>query len=280
MNDRSRPHDRHDRHLVAALAADDLEPTVRADAEALVASCRDCAELLADLRVIALATAALPDVPRTRDFRITAADAARLRPSGWRALLDALGGARSSFSRPLAVGLTTIGLVGLLATTIPGALGGLSLGSAASAPEGGRYGLSVPAPGGVSAGGASAVASTAASAAPAAVSSAAASAADFGKGVEASGSSPRTTTGLDGQVAASPSPAAPGGVSAPGSKDRGGPVPGRQSEPSGDTNAFGAQSAGAGAAGPPLGLIASLVCLAAGLGLFVLGWSARRLDRR
>ena len=84
MHGTSEPHARHDRHLVAALAADDLEPIVRTEAETLVATCRDCAELFADLKVIAAATAALPDVPRTRDFRITAADAARLRPRGWR----------------------------------------------------------------------------------------------------------------------------------------------------------------------------------------------------
>ena len=136
MNGTSGAHERHDRTLVAALAADDLDPLGRAAAEAQVAACHDCAELLADLRVIARATAALPAIPRTRDFRVTAADAARLRPTGWRALLEVLGGARSSFSRPLAVGLTTLGLVGVLATTIPGALSGGfgAFGSAASSP--------------------------------------------------------------------------------------------------------------------------------------------------
>ena len=112
MHATSEPHARHDRHLVAALAAGDLEPIARTEAEALVATCDDCAELFADLKVIAAATAALPDVPRTRDFRITAADAARLRPRGWRALVDAIGGARAGFTRPLAAGLTTLGLVG------------------------------------------------------------------------------------------------------------------------------------------------------------------------
>ena len=274
MNEASRPHDRHDRHLVAALAADDLEPIVRTEADTMVASCRDCAELLADIRLIAAATSALPDIPRTRDFRISAVDAARLRPSAWRALLDALGGARSSFSRPLAVGLTTIGLVGLLATTIPGALGGLSLGgSAAALPEGGQYGLPVPAAGGASGG-----AGPAASAAPAALSSAAASAAVIDKSVQATGAPPLASANVDNQGAGSAS-SVPVGVSAPGSKDRGGPVAANPSGSSRDVTAFEAQSA-AEDAGPPLLLVASLVCLLAGLGLFAARWSARRLDRR
>jgi hypothetical protein len=273
MNEASRPHDRHDRHLVAALAADDLEPIVRIEAETLVASCHDCADLLADLRLIALATSALPDVPRTRDFRITAADAARLGPSGWRAFLDALGGARASFSRPLAVGLTTIGLVGLLATTIPGALGGLG-GSAASLPEGGQYGNPVPAFGSDSAAGAS----PAASPAPLAVSSAAASVADIGNGAEASGS-PRASLPLGFQAAGSPS-GGPGGIPAPGTKDGIGRGAGGQTGPSDDVTARDTQISGAGAAGPSLALIASLVCLVAGLGLFLLRWGVDRLARR
>ena len=37
MNGTSEPHARHDRYLVAALAAEDLEPGERIEAEALVA---------------------------------------------------------------------------------------------------------------------------------------------------------------------------------------------------------------------------------------------------
>jgi hypothetical protein len=127
MNPTDRSHERHDRHLVAALAADDLDPNVRAEAERLVASCRDCAQLQADLRSIALATAALLPVRRSRDFRLSPADAARLRPSGWHRVAEALAGARFAFTRPLAVGLATMGVVGILATSVP-------LGSGAAAP--------------------------------------------------------------------------------------------------------------------------------------------------
>ena len=62
----------HDETLVARLAADDLPETDRDAglARSLVAECPACAELLADLRAIAAATAVLPAPRRTRDFRL------------------------------------------------------------------------------------------------------------------------------------------------------------------------------------------------------------------
>jgi len=130
-------HDRHDLMLVAALAAGDASGREREDAEALVVSCADCALLLADLQAIGTATAALPPVPRTRDFRLTDADAARLRPSGWRRAVAWFRGGGSAAGRggalrPLAVGLTTLGIVGLVFSATPLAGG---LGSTASAPQ-------------------------------------------------------------------------------------------------------------------------------------------------
>ena len=286
-------HERHDRYLVAALAADDLERDVRAEAESLVRSCTDCALLLADLRSIASATHALPPVPRSRDFRITAADAARLRPAGWRALLDAIGGARAAFSRPLAVGLTTLGLVGILATAIPGTLTG-GLGSAGAAPGGPEVaaaptttrdaGLSnadgagkasfAPAASAAPAPGSGLAAATAAATA---VPSAAATA-DMGYlGPEASAAPSAAVV----QVLPNPSPkAVVGGPS--GGKDRvsaGGPADG--------SSAAGSPAAGlsdlfsnittSGGSGPAPLLIVSLVCLVAGLGLFAVRWAARRI---
>lgn len=282
MNGAPEPHERHDRHLVAALAADDLEPVVRTEAETLVASCRDCAELLADLRIIAAATAALPMVPRTRDFRITAADAARLRPTGWRGLLDAIAGARASFSRPLAAGLTTLGLVGLLVTTIPGALGGLSFGSAGAAPafgpEVGRNGGGSPvaaqAPGSNAADGA-------ASAAPVPNVSAAASAPTQGKvdllspssgqlSVQAVGSA---APGFVGAYGVPPGGSKGGGRSVTGAAEASAPV-------TDQTTADGRLAPTATTTGPPPLFLASLVCLVVGLALFVARWGARRLARR
>jgi hypothetical protein len=133
-------HDRHDPLLVAALAADDLAGTDRDQAIALTRSCADCATLHDDLLVLARATAAaLPPFPTpSRDFRLTPADAARLRPSGWRRLVAALSAPRSAVTRPLGVGLATLGLVGLLIGNVQ--LGGTTASQNAAAGPGSAYG--------------------------------------------------------------------------------------------------------------------------------------------
>jgi hypothetical protein len=127
-------HDQHDPLLVVALAAGDLAGTDRDRATALVAACADCSFLHDDLLAVARATAALPAARRPRDFRLTPADAARLRPLGWRRFVAAFAGPRLAFTRQLGVGLTTLGLAGLLFTALPGM--SLSLGgSTAAAPS-------------------------------------------------------------------------------------------------------------------------------------------------
>lgn len=127
-------HDRHDTMLVAALAAGDLAATDRDQAIALTASCSDCASLHDDLVAIARATATVPPpfAASGRDFRLTPADAARLRPGGWRRLVAAFSAPRAAFTRPLGVGLSTLGLVGLLIGNVQLTPGGTaSTGSAA-----------------------------------------------------------------------------------------------------------------------------------------------------
>jgi hypothetical protein len=114
------PHEGHDPLLVAAFAADDLVGADRDDATSLMDSCADCATLHADLVAIARATAVVPPPVRTtpRDFRLTEAEAARLRPGGWRRLADALRAPGRAALRPLGAGLTTFGLVGLLVANV------------------------------------------------------------------------------------------------------------------------------------------------------------------
>lgn len=123
-------HDRHDPMLVAALAADDLIGTDRDQAIALTSSCTECATLRDDLVALARATASAPPPIsiRPRDFQLTPADAARLRPTGWRRLVATLSSSRIVFSKPLGVGLVTLGLVGLLVGNVQ-----VQLGSGASA---------------------------------------------------------------------------------------------------------------------------------------------------
>lgn len=114
--------------LVAALDAGDLTGAERARAELLTTACAGCATLLADLGAIRGAMTALPVPARRRDYRISHEDAARLRPSAWRRFLDWLA-APGSTVRPLATGLATLGVVGLLLTAgLPG-LGGLGAGA-------------------------------------------------------------------------------------------------------------------------------------------------------
>ncbi|MGZ8527517.1 MAG: hypothetical protein ACXWWR_01885 [Candidatus Limnocylindrales bacterium] len=121
----------HDETLVVGLAADDLAPRELEAARGQVADCPACAELLADLRSIATATARLPRPQRTRDFRLTEADAARLRSPGWRRLLARLGSPGFAFTKPLAGGLAALGIAGLILASLPSAFGGAASSSGA-----------------------------------------------------------------------------------------------------------------------------------------------------
>lgn len=137
----------HDEFLVARLAADDLVGHEAGAANALTTECPACAQLLADLRAIASATATLPATRRPRDFRLTRADAVRLQPVGWRRFVARFGAPELSFTRPLAMGLTTLGIAGLLLASLPA---GFGLGAGAS-PEaaGGAYSAAAPEPSGI-----------------------------------------------------------------------------------------------------------------------------------
>ena len=121
-----------------ALDAGDLAGAELLAAESLAASCTGCAALVHDLAAIRGAMTALPVPPRRRDYRLTADDAARLRPFGWRRLLEWLA-APGSTVRPLATGLATLGVIGLLLTSsLPGLLSGFGTGgrAPAMAPQG------------------------------------------------------------------------------------------------------------------------------------------------
>ena len=117
-------HADHDPLLVAALADRELTGQEHDRARAQVAACPDCASLHADLLTLARATHDLPPIARSRDFTLRPEDAQRYRPNLVRRLVGAFGTARDGFSRPLAMGLTTLGLAGLLIGIVPGALSG------------------------------------------------------------------------------------------------------------------------------------------------------------
>ena len=167
----TRDHSTHDTLLVAALADRTIGAADRDRAEALVARCGLCAALRDDMVAIRSATRALPTPPRRRDYRLAADDASRLRPGGWRRLVAAL---RSSWdvTRPLAVGLTTLGLAGLLVATVPSILNGsVPLGpssGAAALPESNAAGGGTSSGGQVSSGAGGSSGAGAAAALPAA----------------------------------------------------------------------------------------------------------------
>ncbi len=115
-------HASHDTLLVASLADHSSAGPERDRATALVESCTLCAGLHDDLIALSAAIRDMPTPPRPRAYTLGPADAARVRPGGWRRLIAGIGTARDGFSRPLAVGLTTLGLAGLLVATVPSIL--------------------------------------------------------------------------------------------------------------------------------------------------------------
>ena len=124
MRDSPSTHAAHDRLLIANLVDRSAAASERARGEEQMAACRDCALLYEDLVALSAATRVLPGPVRRRDFTLTSEDAERLRVRGWRRVLAAIGSSRDAFSRPLALGLTTLGLAGLMVATIPSVISG------------------------------------------------------------------------------------------------------------------------------------------------------------
>ena len=128
-------HAAHDPVLVAAYAAGDATGPELETATALVAACAACAALHHDLRAITAALPLMPAPRRTRDFRLTAEQAASLRPAGWRRLLAPFAGPRFAFAAPLGSGLAALGLVGILLAGTGLPLGGATAGAAPAEAE-------------------------------------------------------------------------------------------------------------------------------------------------
>jgi len=131
-------HATHDPLLIAAQQDSTLDARDTERVEGWLAGCGACAMLRADFETLAAATRLLPTPPRPRDFHLTESDAQRARGRGWgwRRALAVFDSPHTSFTRPLAVGLTTMGLAGLLIANIPSvALFGSSAGAAPSQAE-------------------------------------------------------------------------------------------------------------------------------------------------
>jgi hypothetical protein len=108
--------------LIVRLYGGDVDEAERARALDLMADCRECANLFADLGAIAEASAAMPVPPRPRDFALTDKDAARLRPErrAWRPAILGAG-----LRRSLGGSFAALGLTGALLTGAVSLLGGL-----------------------------------------------------------------------------------------------------------------------------------------------------------
>jgi hypothetical protein len=251
--------------LVASLADRSLPSSEREAAEVLVAACSLCAGLHADLVALSAATRAMPTPTRTRDYTLTPGDASRLRRAGWRGFVAAFGSSRDVFSRPLALGLTTLGLAGLLVASIPS----LSFGGATSAPTiletvgAPIRAADQAAPTDVSGQGAAPVAPAATASAGGLVGAAAAASAE-----PAAGGADRF-----GSILADRASPAPGAEADTGGSTKGlGGAPGRSKELTGSTNL----SVGHDTSGFSMLVVLSGAMLIVGLGLFAIRWTARR----
>jgi anti-sigma factor RsiW len=134
-------HATHDLERLSAAVDGTLPAADLPSVTAQLAACGTCADLHADLLALVAANRALRTPERPRDYQLTAADAARLQRGGLRGWLDRIGSPKDRLSRPLAVGLTTLGLVGVLVGTAPSLLpsfgsaaGSAAASAAASAP--------------------------------------------------------------------------------------------------------------------------------------------------
>jgi hypothetical protein len=247
-------HAQHDLDLIAGHAAGNLTDSQRSRADSLLRSCNTCANLRRDLVAIAAATRALPTSAHApRDFRIDAAQAARLRRDGWLTRLLRPFAASRWPARPMAMAFTSLGLAGLLVVNIlPSLLGG----AASLAPERDQAGAGAAA---------TAAAAPAASEAPV---------------LNPVAGRPAASPGLDFGVAGQPTPEADTTGTKAGDTAAPAPVAVGEGQGSGTAGSDNARlSAELRSEGSPanLLLIGSLIFLAIGIALFGLRFFARRL---
>ena len=116
-------HGHHDRFAIAAAIGG-------GDAPSTVATCPQCGELHRDLLSIRTALRHAWTPRRPRDLGLDAIDITRIRPVLWRRFLGAIGSSRDAITRPLAIGLTSVGIVGVVLTSTASGFGGTASGAA------------------------------------------------------------------------------------------------------------------------------------------------------
>ena len=262
MSDTRLTHAKHDRLLVANLLDRTPDPAERARAERQLAECTECARLHLDLVALSEATKALPVPTRPRDFTLSPAEADRLRVRGWRRLFALIGSGRDTFTRPLAIGLTTLGLAGLLVGTVPGVL---FVGSATSGQQ-----AAEDAARNASGAGAAPEAIILGSAAPSAAPA---------SGPALAATAPTDQPSGEPPVAALPAPTGAEAADDPDRLFEGGETSPLAGEPEsrGAIDQYLKGVVGDSVEAPSAFLIAAGLLLLIGLGLFGLRWTARRL---
>jgi hypothetical protein len=262
----SEQHAQHDPLLVVSLAAGDLTGAERDLAASLMVDCTECATLHDDLLAIARATAVLPPTTRPRDFQLSPEQAARLRPAGWRRFAAAFASPQLAITRQLGIGLTTIGLAGLLVSVLPTVrlgIGGSAAGAPAAAPAGSQQYLS-------------AAESSNGNDSQAAPSAAAAPAATTRGTTDDSGSSPRLDTAF-GSASTPGRTYASGGAGVEGNHQAQAPDVVGTAAPDGQRDL--ANQIGTEEGGVSLVLVASVILLAAGIALLLARRIAKGLTR-
>src|SRR5512147_3229975 len=112
-------HRRHDRLLVARFAAGDASGAQEHEARDLVKRCSECAALAADISAISSSVAKLPAMPRPRDFRLSAEEAAKLRGSRIDRWLRTISGSGWATVRPAAAVALSVGMVMSVVGALP-----------------------------------------------------------------------------------------------------------------------------------------------------------------
>lgn len=272
-------HATHDLERLSAAVDGTLPAEDRPSLDAQLASCAACAELHADLLALVAANRALPTPGRPRDFQLTDADARRLQRGGLRGWFERIGSPKDRLSRPLAVGLTTLGLVGVLVGTAPSVLPSLGS-SAGAAPAPASAAASAPGQELVGKGtDGQASAAPSAAAAPGAAAPAPSAAASAAAAVDATGqpdasqaplAAPSGRIQADGSGSSRDLDAASNGI------DQGVTQP-ELAAPSPGASSFETLSSSPSTdGGPSLILVLSVAALLAGIALFVLRSGARR----
>jgi hypothetical protein len=105
--------------LVARFAVGDAGFGQDREAAQLVRRCNECAALATDMKLISRSVAKLPAAPRTRDFRLTAEQAAQLRGSRLDRWLRTITGSGWATVRPVAAVALSIGMVMSVVGALP-----------------------------------------------------------------------------------------------------------------------------------------------------------------